>query len=707
MFDGNRHDIAQQLPGLASALIQQLLQERQLDSALRSHMDRCMIRVWTAHGLHAMLMWQVASLASTSVPSEHLTVHLRGRHRRINGFMIRPPARSTSQGHPSEESGGARLIAKLYRENVQRFVQILSCSKAIPLPSTGSRSYRLVPVNPRSSVDRRFMVQEVTDSSIGVTIRAINMNSGSALPDGSVTWSFLQACPLQQLSVTNNMSPILWCGERHVEGGPGNQVHTGVPADLIGYQVPFSPYDVDDLATVATVIQYEALSALIHRDPHGNMPYTNDVIRQLTSTLRSHLPPRVERLVIDMDDWLGSTDGATRLCLLGLAARACLQWQWASIDDYHSPPQNRTPPENQSPALTERGVYALRNVSGLCNSIRLEVVRVGTRDDSSLPPPSFDDGDDSDDPSSGHNEDSSPPHPRQPCPHTTQDQYAILQPPRTVPSQDVPETLQGHPDESSDTVLKWRPATSCDTPICRQTASWTVKVGSLAFKGTQRLRQHRYFRFQNLAMMIVLLIHLDQAAAEDLRLHGAFVASEKDLVTRLVEDTADGADRLLLPALQARDDAFSSSSALVGLPWWWEPSQYMLGARLNSAYNREPLAPPPTSNVRSIPTQLFTRKVRLHVQEELETGGGSGEGLVPLSDLHDITTASNAGAHDLWKSTGSVAEDLTQISGVVRVRPSTHTGKTRLRHPQQFFEVTTNDDCSKDVPSVTRVVVEW
>jgi len=53
LFDIHCVDVETELPPFACALIQQFLQERQLDSAIRTPHDRRMIRVWTAQGLHA------------------------------------------------------------------------------------------------------------------------------------------------------------------------------------------------------------------------------------------------------------------------------------------------------------------------------------------------------------------------------------------------------------------------------------------------------------------------------------------------------------------------------------------------------------------------------------------------------------------------------------------------------------------------------
>jgi len=59
LFDIHGTDVETELPPFACALIQQFLQERQLDSAIRAPHDRHKIRVWTAQGLHAMVMWNI------------------------------------------------------------------------------------------------------------------------------------------------------------------------------------------------------------------------------------------------------------------------------------------------------------------------------------------------------------------------------------------------------------------------------------------------------------------------------------------------------------------------------------------------------------------------------------------------------------------------------------------------------------------------
>ena len=68
LFDAYGADVETELPPFACALIHQFLQERQLDSAIRTPHDRRMIRVWTAQGLHAMVMW-------------HITLHAQWRYR--------------------------------------------------------------------------------------------------------------------------------------------------------------------------------------------------------------------------------------------------------------------------------------------------------------------------------------------------------------------------------------------------------------------------------------------------------------------------------------------------------------------------------------------------------------------------------------------------------------------------------------------------
>ena len=63
LFDTYGVNVETELPPFASALIHQFLQERHLYSAIRTPHDRRMIRVWTAQGLDAMVMWHITLYA--------------------------------------------------------------------------------------------------------------------------------------------------------------------------------------------------------------------------------------------------------------------------------------------------------------------------------------------------------------------------------------------------------------------------------------------------------------------------------------------------------------------------------------------------------------------------------------------------------------------------------------------------------------------
>jgi len=71
LFDIHGTDVETELPPFACALIQQFLQERQLDSAIRTPHDPRMIRLWTAQGLHAMVMWHITLHAQWRTTTRH------------------------------------------------------------------------------------------------------------------------------------------------------------------------------------------------------------------------------------------------------------------------------------------------------------------------------------------------------------------------------------------------------------------------------------------------------------------------------------------------------------------------------------------------------------------------------------------------------------------------------------------------------------
>jgi len=68
-------------------------------------------------------------------------------------------------------------------------------------------------------------------------------------------------------------------------------------------------------------------------------------------------------------------------------------------------------------------------------------------------------------------------------------------------------------------------------------------------------------------------IAADAAATADLRLAARFERVEHDLMIRLVEGTASAADKLLVPALVARDQILGPITAWC--PWWWRSASYI------------------------------------------------------------------------------------------------------------------------------------
>jgi len=68
-------------------------------------------------------------------------------------------------------------------------------------------------------------------------------------------------------------------------------------------------------------------------------------------------------------------------------------------------------------------------------------------------------------------------------------------------------------------------------------------------------------------------IAADAAATADLRLAVRFERVEHDLTIRLVEGTASAVDKLLVPALVARDQILGPITAWC--PWWWRSPSYI------------------------------------------------------------------------------------------------------------------------------------
>jgi len=68
-------------------------------------------------------------------------------------------------------------------------------------------------------------------------------------------------------------------------------------------------------------------------------------------------------------------------------------------------------------------------------------------------------------------------------------------------------------------------------------------------------------------------IAADAAATTDLRLAARFERVEHDLTFRLVEGTASATNKLLVPALVARDKILGLVTAWC--PWWWRSASYI------------------------------------------------------------------------------------------------------------------------------------
>jgi len=118
LFDIHCVDVETELPPFACALIQQFLQERHLDSAIRIPHDRRMIRVWTAQVLHAMVKWHITLHAQwryrhTPWNALDLNAQPRGSYRRIDLFMIPPP----NTGRQPSSDRRPRSRARMQNQN--------------------------------------------------------------------------------------------------------------------------------------------------------------------------------------------------------------------------------------------------------------------------------------------------------------------------------------------------------------------------------------------------------------------------------------------------------------------------------------------------------------------------------------------------------------------------------------------------------------
>jgi len=99
---------------------------------------------------------------------------------------------------------------------------------------------------------------------------------------------------------------------------------------MLGH-VPFNLCEVHELSRVALYIRQQALFTLIQRNPAHQVPYDPDTIRQMVQMIQVHLPHRAARLVRDMLTSTGPTE-VTILFMIGLTTRACLLWQFRSLE---------------------------------------------------------------------------------------------------------------------------------------------------------------------------------------------------------------------------------------------------------------------------------------------------------------------------------------------------------------------------------------
>jgi len=148
---------------------------------------------------------------------------------------------------------------------------------------------------------------------------------------------------------------------------------------MLGH-VPFNLCEVHELSRVALYIRQQALFTLIQRNPAHQVPYDPDTIRQMVQMIQVHLPHRAARLVRDMLTSTGPTE-VTMLFMIGLTTRACLLWQFRSLEHLLNPSRR------VRQHFTEHGQYALEQVPGLSCSVRLVVVNIeATEIDAAQPP---------------------------------------------------------------------------------------------------------------------------------------------------------------------------------------------------------------------------------------------------------------------------------------------------------------------------------
>jgi len=182
----------------------------------------------------------------------------------------------------------------------------------------------------------------------------------------------------------------LWQPHQHVESGSGSPALAGLIFDGMLGHVPFNLCEVHELSRVALYIRQQALFTLVQQNPAHQMPYAPDTIKQMVQMVQTHLPHRAAQLVRDMLTWMGPTE-TTMLFMIGLATRACLLWQFRSLDHLLNPsPRLR-------PHFTEHGQYALQQVPGLSCSIRLVVVNTEATENDAAQRPLDDNNDDNGD----------------------------------------------------------------------------------------------------------------------------------------------------------------------------------------------------------------------------------------------------------------------------------------------------------------------
>ena len=128
----------------------------------------------------------------------------------------------------------------------------------------------------------------------------------------------------------------LWHPHQHAESGIGSPALASLISDDILGHVPFNLCEVHELSRVALYIRQQALFTLIQRNPAHQVPYDPDTIMQMVQMIQLHLPHRAARLVRDILTSTGPTE-VTILFMIGLATRACLLWQFRSMEHLLNP----------------------------------------------------------------------------------------------------------------------------------------------------------------------------------------------------------------------------------------------------------------------------------------------------------------------------------------------------------------------------------